>query len=435
MTGAKGPSGDRRLGFWASWALTTGCMIGSGVFTLPAVLAPYGLVSFGGWIVSAAGALALALSFASLAARTRESGGPYAYTRAAFGDLAGFVIGWGFWVSYVIAVPAIAVAFAGYLPVFAPALAGGGAGEVLAAFAIILVLTAVNLRGVKEMGAVQIATTLLKIAPLLAVAALGLAAGENANLPEANPKAEPLPAALAATALLTLWAFTGFEAGAVAASDVKDPERTIPRALVVGMLTVAFVYLAATYAVMRLVPADELARSSAPFADAARAFGPGGSALVAAGALVATAGALNGVIFVCGQALTALARDGLAPAPFARFNAGGAPAPAVILSSGLGCLLLLANYAGGPINAFKFLVNMSVVAILLPYLVCALANLLGSGRSAFSRLVSLAGIAFSLFAIAGSGLEAGLWGAVLLAAGLPVYALQRLRARQPAPPL
>ncbi|MBY0423010.1 MAG: amino acid permease, partial [Parvularculaceae bacterium] len=100
----------RPLGFWSCWALCVGTMIGSGVFTLPAVLAPYGLVSFGGWIVSAAGAIALALIFSKLASGTIETGGPYMYAKSAFGDVAGFLVAWSIWVSYVIAIPAIAIA-------------------------------------------------------------------------------------------------------------------------------------------------------------------------------------------------------------------------------------------------------------------------------------------------------------------------------------
>jgi basic amino acid/polyamine antiporter, APA family len=176
------------LGFWTCWSLTVGIMIGSGVFTLPAVLAPYGLLSFGGWLVTGAGSILLALVFARLAQRTPRSGGPYAYARDAFGDLPGFLIAWGYWASYWIAIAAIALAFVGYLPVFFPALKDSVAGQIGAGLALIWGLTLVNVFGLREAGMAQIGLTFLKIAPLLIVIALGASHGAVANLPPLNPR-------------------------------------------------------------------------------------------------------------------------------------------------------------------------------------------------------------------------------------------------------
>lgn len=97
------------LGFWACWSLVVGCMIGSGIFMLPVQMAPFGLLSLGGWLIAGAGSIALALVFARLAARTRSNGGPYAYTRHAFGDFAGFMMGWAYWLSFVLGVPTVAI--------------------------------------------------------------------------------------------------------------------------------------------------------------------------------------------------------------------------------------------------------------------------------------------------------------------------------------
>lgn len=428
MTQTAAPA--RPLGFWSTWALSVGCMIGSGVFTLPAVLAPYGLMSFGGWLLSGAGSMALALVFARLASRTAESGGPYVYAREAFGDFTGFLIAWGYWVSYVVSIPAIAIAFAGYLPVFLPGLTQ--AHQALAAAAILWAITLVNLRGLKEAGLVQIAMTALKITPLVAVIGLGAIAGQDANLPPLDPTGAPPLATFGACAILALWAFTGFEAGVMPAGAVKDAERVIPRAIVWGMITVTVIYLASTWAVMRLVPADTLAQSTAPFADAARAFGPWGAGLIAFGALFATAGTLNGVILVCGQMPFSVAQDGLAPRVLARTNAGGAPHMGILISAVLGTLLLAINYTKGALAAFQFLVLMSTLTILLPYLVSALAELRHSWRSARGwAIVAILGGAYSVFAIAGSGAEVILWGAALLAAGAPAYFLHRRSAAKP----
>ncbi len=421
------------LGFWACWALVVGCMIGSGVFMLPAVLARYGLLSFGGWLIAGAGSIALALVFGRLASRTRRSGGPYVYAQQAFGDLAGFMMGWSYWCSFVIGVPVVAIAFVGYLGVFIPALNGAPVAQALAALALIWSFTLINIRGLREMSFVQILMTVLKIVPLLAIVGLALAAGSPSNLPALNPSGQAVGPALAAAALVTLWAFTGFEVVTLPAGAVREPERTIPRALIAGMLCVTAIYLSATAAVMLLVPAAELAQSTAPFADAARAFGPWGAYFIAAGALVATAGTLNGLVFATGQMPMAVALDQRAPRQLAATNAGGSPYVALLISSSIASLMLLLNYTRGFIEAFTFLLMMSTSLSLIYYFVCALAELRQCWRSAPAwASVALIGCLYSLFAMFGSGLEVLAWGVVLMAVSVPLFFLFRQLAA-PAP--
>jgi len=420
------PTESQPLGFWSCWSLTVGCMIGSGVFMLPTLLAPYGLLSFGGWIIAGGGSIALALVFGRLAARTRCNGGPYAYSRAAFGDLTGFLMGWAYWLSFLMGIPVVAIAFVGYLGVFVPALNGNAVAQALTALGLIGVLTLVNIRGLKEMSAAQITLTVLKIIPLVAIVGLAFAAGAPSNLPSFNPSGEPILAALAACALITLWPFTGFEVVTLPATHVKDCERTIPRALITGMIAVVVIYLSATAAVMLLVPSDQLAQSTAPFADAARAFGPWGPNFIAAGALVATAGTLNGLIFTCGQMPMAVALDKLAPSWLASTTKGGTPHLALLLSATLASLLLLANYSRGFIGAFTFLLMMATALGLIYYVVVSLAELRYSWRNAKSwAAIAALGIVYSLFAAFGSGLEVLFWGVVLMLAGVPLhYALR-----------
>lgn len=426
---------DKPLGFWGCWALVVGCMIGSGIFLLPAQLAPYGLLSFGGWIIAGIGSTALALVFGRLAARTHCNGGPYAYARESFGDFTGVLMGWAYWLSFVIGVPTVAIAFVGYLGVFYPALNGNAMMQLGAALGVIALFTYINIRGLKEMSATQILLTVLKIIPLVAVIALALPAGSAANLPSFNPSGGSIIAALAATALLALWPFTGFEVVTLPASHVKDYERTIPRALITGMLTVVAIYLAASAAVMLLVPPAQLAQSTAPFADAARAFGPWGPNLIAAGALVATAGTINGLIFTCGQMPMAVAADGLAPRWLAATTKQGTPYLALILSAVLGAAMLALNYARGFLGAFEFLLKMATSLGLIYYIVVALAELRHSARSAKGwASVAVLGIAYSLFAAFGSGLEVLFWGVVLMAAGVPLYFYSRSRNANAASP-
>ena len=295
------------MGFWKCWAMSVGVMIGSGVFMLPAVLAPYGSASFLGWILTSAGAVVIALILGRLASRTERPGGTYVYTQTAFGNLPGFLIAWGYWLAIVFASAAISTAFAGYLGSFIPALSASKWGEGAVAAALIWTLTAINIRSVSAGAVMQLITTLLKLLPLLAIIAWGFMAGTPENIPPFNPSGQSLPAVLAATALLTMWAFVGLEACLVAADDVINPKRTIPRAVVAGALTVTGVYIAATLAVMLLVPTEQLVVSKAPFVDAAAGLGKFGSGLIAFGALIATAGSANGNLLLGGQMLMAVA--------------------------------------------------------------------------------------------------------------------------------
>lgn len=421
-----GTAGSKPLGFWAIWALSVGVMIGSGVFLLPTVLAPYGLLSFGGWLITGAGSVFLALVLGRLARRTSRTGGPYAYARDAFGDLPGFLVGWGYWASIWTATPAIAIAFVGYLTVFVPALRDAPVYQALAALALIWFLTLVSLRGARDAGLVQLAMTVLKLVPLFIVIGLGVIAGDAANLPELNPSQGSIVGVLAASALLTMWAFAGLEAGTIPAGEVRNPERTIPRAVVAGVVVTMLVYIAATAAVMLLVPAEELTASTSPFADAARALGQWGPAMIAVGALVSTAGSANGNIFISGQLPMAVALDRLAPAALARLNGRGAPALSLIAASVLSSLLLVANYTRGLVGAFTFILMVSTLMTLAPLLISALAEFRYSWRSSRAwAAVAVAAILYSCFAILGSGLEVIGWGMLLVALGIPVFYLGR----------
>jgi basic amino acid/polyamine antiporter, APA family len=421
----KGAS-DKPLGFWACWSLTVGIMVGSGVFMLPAVLAQYGTLSFGGWLITGGGSILLALVLGRLAARTTRTGGPYVYAHDAFGDLTGFLVAWGYWASYWIGIPAVAIAFVGYLIVFVPALNDNAVLQALCALAIIWTLTLVAVRGTRESALVQIAMTLLKLVPLALIIVLGFATGSEANLPALNPTGAPAISVLAVTALLTMWAFSGLEAGVIPAGSVKDPERTMPRAVIAGTVMVTALYLAATAAVMMLVPAQTLAASTSPFADAARGFGDWGPMLIAAGALVATAGTLNGLIFISGQLPLAVALDRLAPSVFARCNARGGPYVSLLVSASLSSVVLLLNYSRGLIGAFTFLLVMATLTAIAPLLISALAEIKHSWRSARGwAAIALVAALYVVFAIIGSGLEAIGWGLVLLIAGVPVFYLVR----------
>jgi len=424
----------RSLGFWRCWAVVVGVMIGSGIFTVPALLAPYGSLSALGWAFAGAGALSVALTLSHLVRRMPKVGGPYAYTRGAFGDLPGFLVGWGYWIALWSSNAALGIGFAGYFAVFMPLAGATPAVGALVALALIWLFTGINIAGVPSAGVVQLVTTLLKLLPLFLVAASGLLLGDATGVPAANPNNEPLPLLIAGMVMITMWAYLGFETVTVPADDVVEPERTIPRALVAGTLTVTAVYMLVTFGVMALIPADELATSTSALADAASVvFGPWGASLVAVGALVSMAGAINGNILATGMMPLAIAKDGLFPARFADVNGRGAPAFALTVSGVLSSVLIVMNYTRGLLAAFQLLILLATLTSLLPYAACALADITlqrrdaaaGKGVSWKSLVIAVGALAFSLFTIAGTGLVVSAYGLVLLAVGLGLYYWQR----------
>ena len=178
---------QRSFGFWRSWALVVGSMIGNGIFLLPAVLAPYGSLSILGWLFSGIGTLLIAFMLGTLAKRNPKLGGPYAYTHMAFGDLPSFFVGWGHWVSYCSATAVGGIAFVAYLGFFVPQLVEAPAMGAIIALAIIWIVTALNISGTKSAGIFQLITTVLKLLPLFLIAGGGVLLGDVGGIPASNP--------------------------------------------------------------------------------------------------------------------------------------------------------------------------------------------------------------------------------------------------------
>jgi APA family basic amino acid/polyamine antiporter len=435
----------RVLGFWAAVAIVMGNMIGSGVFLLPASLAAYRGLSLVGWLVSAAGSVMLALVFARLARALPAAGGPYAYTRAAFGDLPAFLVGWGYFFSIVSTLPALAVAFVGYLDPFLPSIVRSPALAAALAIAAIWLMIGVNIVGVGAAGRVQIVTTAIKILPLALVGLGGLffIRADVFALPAAAET--PMSQQLIATVTLTLWAFLGLECATIPAASVRDPARTIPRATVVGTLLAAIIYIVSTVGVMSLVSAESLAQSTAPFADGAqRLLGAGAGRLVALGAAVSCFGALNGWVLMAGQFPLAIAGDGLFPKVFGRLSARGTPARGMIVAGVLGTVLVAMNYSRGLVDLFTFIILLATLSTLVPYVFCSMAvwlmpgsqsgpNAAGAGAAA---VVSVLAFVYAMFAIGGAGAEAVFYGFLWLLGGLPLYVwVKRDRAAPAIEPL
>lgn len=419
----------RQIGLGIATTLVLGNMIGSGVFLLPASLAPYGGYSLVGWIISAIGALLLAGVFFRLSKRAPRAGGPYAYSREAFGDCAGFLVAWVYWIALVGGNATIAVAFASYMSAFVPALGAHPLYGALTAMAAVWVLIAVNISGIRSAGTLQVVTTTLKILPLLALALFGFV-HFNPHLLAPGPHAGSPLSAINICVAATLFAFIGVECATIPAGHVRDPEKTIPRATLLGTAIAATLYIACTAAVMGLLPASELATSQAPFADAGRLLWGGWAGwLIAGAAAISCFGALNGWTLIAGQFPQAVAKDGLFPKFFARESARGTPVPALLVAGLINSLMVLANYSRGMVGMFTFMVLLTTLGNVVCYLVCAIADGVlahRSGRPLRLRelLLAIGAFGFCLWAVIGAGKEAVFWNIVLLALGVPLYAWQ-----------
>ncbi|MCI0673618.1 MAG: amino acid permease, partial [Myxococcaceae bacterium] len=307
----------KKLGPWMCTALVVGNMIGSGVFMLPASLAPHGWNSVLGWLFTAGGGLLLAFVFASLARALPQAGGPFAYTRLAFGDGPAFLMAWGYWIALWVGNAAVVTGSVSYVSVLFPVIAEVPGMHALVSCAVIWVLTTINCLGVREAGKVQLVTTVLKLVPL--VATIVLAA--YILLDEGTVRVAPLRVSelslggVTAAATLTLWAMLGLESATVPADKVADPGRTIARATLWGTAVTAGIYLVACSAVVLLMPTESLANSQAPFADLIGAsLGPWAAKALALFAAISGFGALNGFILLQGELAHVMAKQGVFPA-------------------------------------------------------------------------------------------------------------------------
>jgi basic amino acid/polyamine antiporter, APA family len=411
-------------------ALVVGNSIGSGVFLLPATLAPFGLNSVIAWGFTASGAIALAIVFARLSRAFPQAGGPYAYVHVAFGPLIAFVVAWGYWISICVGNVSIATAAASYLSPLFPWIAEKPGASAFMTLLLLWLLTFVNWYGIKASGWVQGVTTVLKILPLLAVGALGLTSLHSSSA--ASTLNIPLSVGgVTAAATLTLWALLGLESATIPADKVANPARTIPIATLLGTVLTALICAIACTTVLLLVPPATLTQSNAPFVDlAAQFWGMGAGKLVAVFAAISAFGALNGWILLQGELPRAMANRGEFPRIFARESVHNTPGFGLCFGSALATLLILANHQKSMVSVFTFMILLSTTACLVLYALCSLALLrlqwtqqLGAARSGSVALgiVGILATAYSLWAIIGAGAEAVLWGAALLLLGVPLY--------------
>lgn len=449
--------GAGKFGLQQATALIVGSIVGVGIFNLPYSLAGIGPISIVSLGLTTVGAIALAMMFAALSRRLPADGGPYAYARAAFGNGAGFTNAWSYWITAWAGNAAIVTGWVFYVEHFINTEHLTGWSIVIAMVGLWLA-SAVNLTGAKNIGAVQVWTTVIKFIPLLIMSTVGLFYISAGNFTPWNVSGQPNVAAIGSAMAICLFSYLGVETAAVAAAKVRDPERNVPRATVLGTLASAIVYLLSLTAVFGIVPTSELAldANSASYSVAANTMAGGGSwagDLVALAVIVSGIGALNGWTMICAEMPLAAARDGLFPAAFGRLSKRDVPVAGILASSALASVAMVISYSGtSGSTVFTTLVLMTGITAAIPYSCSALAQLrwrladqrrLHTPRFARDVTVAVLAVVFSILFVwysRNTGAEHWyvVWGPFLMAGGalllgVPVYLSVRSRMTQPDP--
>jgi APA family basic amino acid/polyamine antiporter len=446
------PKPADRLGLVGATALVVGSIVGVGIFNLPTSLAGYGPISLVSMGLTTVGAVALAMLLAALSRRVPAQGGPYAYARMAFGNRLGFANAWSYWIAAWAGNAAIAVGWVLYVEVFV----NTGHAEL---WSVLLVLAGlwlpalVNLSGIKNMGAFQVATTILKFGALAFMSIVGLFYLETANFTPWNVSGGSAINAVGGGMSIALFSYIGVETAAVAAGKVRDPDRNVPRATMLGTLASAVVYMLSLTAIFGIVPTETLADGSAPFSTAVDAMFGGTlwGYVMAAVVIVSGIGALNGWTMVTAEMPRAAAEDGLFPERFGSMNRRGMPAFGIVASTGLASIAVLINYLGSDgQTVFTTLILMTGITSAIPYAFSALAQIkwrladqkrLDTPRYIRDMIVAGISLVFSVLFIwysRNTGHSVWVyWGPFLMTAGafllgIPVYKAQRGRMTAPA---
>jgi len=424
------PSLLRVITRWEIVALSVNDVIGSGVYLILPVAAAALLGRASVWAILAAGfaVLLLVLCFAEAGSLFDRAGSAYVYTRAAFGDFAGFEVGWMTWIARIASVAGLSVFFARAVG-FLWEGARGGAGKWITIFLGLAFLTWINVRGVKSGARAAVLLTWGKILPLALFVAVGIFFVQWGRVfPVPAPPRENFFKA----ALLVLFAYAGFENTAAAAAEFRNPRRDVPFALIVMIVLVTVIYTSVQFVAIGTI--DNLGVSDTPLADGARAMmGPIGGFLLTLGAALSVLGTNNNTVLSGPRYLYALAESGALPPVFARVHAKyHTPHVAILTQSGVAAALMLTGTA-------EQLAELSVIARLASYIGTAASvpvlrrKMPASERTIrlpFGPAIPIAALAICLMFLFSATAKNLIAGAIALAIGAAIY-LSRRRSLEP----
>ena len=362
------PSLLRAVGVWALAASIFNLTVGGGIFRLPSSVAGMlGAAAPLAYLVCAVAMGLIVLCFAEAGSRISRTGGPYAYVEVVFGPFVGFLAGVLLWLSGTMAMASVATAFASTLAAVLPAL-GTAAGRTLLLLALIALLTLVNVRGVQQGTRLVNVASIAKLLPLLILIVLGLPAvrASNVAIPEL-----PSVSSLSRASIVLVFAFIGIESALVPSGEVKNPSRTVPRAIAIAMIGISVLYLVIQLVAQGILgPAlGDPANAGTPLAAAAGvALGGWGRRLLIAGATVSMFGYVSGMTLAMPRALFAFAEDRILPRQLATIHPRyRTPWISIIVQSVIVSVLAIAS-------SFDQLAVISNLAALLLYVACIVAG-------------------------------------------------------------
>lgn len=352
---------SKKLGFWSIVLLGINGIIGSGIFLLPnKAMAIIGPASLFVMIFDMLLVLAITFCFAEASGLFKENGGAYIYAKEAFGDFIGYEVGFLSWATRIIAFSTMSVGFATALGGLIPSLNTDMMKNIIISV-IFIVLAVINLLGIKLYEVIQNLATIAKILPFILFIGMGIFYIEPVNFTPLVPNGVYTPGSFGAAAVMLFFAFTGFESLAVAAAEMENPQKNLPKATLITIFTVSAIYillLACAIGIMGYELADTTAPVQAAFTRIAGAFG---TTIVAAGTLISIGALCIASSFITPHSGLALAEQHMLPAFMAKRNRFGAPYWCIIVST---IVAMLIGYTGG----FAFLASISVVSRFSQYI-------------------------------------------------------------------
>ncbi|QBM75429.1 amino acid permease [Sphingomonas sp. AAP5] len=399
-----------------------GGMIGSGIFVLPAQLAPYGWTSIVAWIVGVSGAMLIAWVLARLTAAMPEATGVVAMCGAGLGPLCGVLVGWSYWIGIWSANAVIALTAVRYLAQFVPMIGATALAQAVSATVLIWLLTVLNLGGARLAGAFQVGTTVIKLVPLgaivLILAGIAWRGGVGHS---AGPYADFALGGLTPALTFAFYAIVGFEAASVAAERVRDPARNVVRAMLFGLALTGVLYLIVCTGIIFALPSAAVANAQAPFALFVSTFwGPWAGLATAGFAAIAAIGALNGWTLVQGEVPLGMARAGLLPRWIGATSTRDVPVAILLVSSTLASLLVLSNATRSLGGLLDFMLRLTAAATIWLYVGACLTALI----LRIAPVAAALGLAFAAWAMWGAGIEAICLSVGLMLTAIPLYLLR-----------
>jgi putrescine:ornithine antiporter len=405
-------------------------MMGSGIIMLPANMAQIGAVSLLSWIVTAIGSMAIAYCFAQCGLFCARSGGMSAYTEEAHGKSGFFMASYLYYLSLAIGNVAIAISAVGYLTPFFPWLGTGATPLFIGVVGLLWLTTVANFGGPNVTGKIGAITVWGVIIPVAGLSLIGWFWFSPETFAAAwNPQHTPMHEAISASIPLTLWAFLGMESAAANSDAVENPKRNVPLACLLGTGGAAVVYVLSTAVIQGIVPNEELATSTAPFAAVyATMFNPTVGRIIMALAVIACVGSLLGWQFTLSQVSKAAADQRLFPAFFSRITSAEAPIIGMLVAGVLQTLMAVSTMSPDASAQFSKLVSLAAVTNLVPY-VTALSGLMvimhkaNVDRAVFKRNVIAVMIAmlYCYYALYASGKDAVFGGLIVMVIGYLIY--------------